>query len=187
MMLLVLGALACRRVENEPKPDPEAGPEDPASLAAMPDAPLDPEFLLRGMLALKKRMGDGAELLELRAVPRRLSVQTHSGSAVHEFIYLETEDPKVEGRISGPHVSPLLGQGTLEENLFPASDLDIIGIGKAFDVARKSIDPEDGVVERLIVRRFFPFGDGVRARIYVASPRMPGSVDTNPNGIPLKR
>lgn len=153
----------------------------------MPRSPLDPEFLLRGMLALKKRMGEGAELLELRAVPRALSLQTLAGQAVHEFVYIETDDPKVEGRIEGPKVSPLLGRGTLKDNLFPASEIDIVGIGKAFDVAKRAIDPDDGLVERVIIRRFLPFGEGVRARIYIASPRMSGSIDTNPSGVPLKR
>lgn len=153
----------------------------------MPKAPLEPEFLLRGTLALKKRLGDGAQLLELRAAPRAISLQTKVGEVIHEYVYLESDDPNVEGRVEGPHVSPLLGQGALEDNLFSSGELDIIGIGKAFDVARRAVDPEDGVVERIVARRFLPFGEGVRVRIYVASPRMSGSIDTNPNGVPLRR
>lgn len=186
--LSALAALACARSSDERTRSEDPVLESKAeSLAPMPGSALDPEFLLRGMLALKKRMGEGAELLELRAIPQALSIQVRAGEAIHEFVYLETDDPKVEGHIEGPRVSPLLGQGTLQDNLFPASDLDVIGIGRSFDVAKKAIDPDDGLVEKVIVRRFFPFGDGVRARIYVGSPRMPGSIDTNPTGVPLKR
>lgn len=187
-LFLALSLVGCTRSSDEKKGMEEPKPELKGdALVPKPKGSLDPEFLLRGMLALKKRMGAGSEILELRAVPRVLSLQALAGEGINEFLYVETEDPKVAGRVEGPRISPLLGQGTLKENLFSADEVDVVGIGKAFDVARRAIDPDDGAVERVIVRRFFPFGDGVRARIYVASPRMPGSIDTNPNGVPLKR
>ena len=43
----------------------------------------------------------------------------------------------------------------------------------------------DGWIRELVVRRFLPFGSAVRARIYVESPRMSGSIDTTGKGIPL--
>lgn len=187
-LTLVLSITCCSRSNDESKPlGPTVEPYDPSALAPMPKAPLEPEFLLRGTLALKKRLGDGAQLLELRAAPRALSLQTKVGEVIHEYVYLESDDPKIEGHVEGPRISPLLGQGALEDNLFSSGELDVIGIGKAFDVARRAVDPDDGVVERIVARRFLPFGEGVRVRIYVASPRMSGSIDTNPNGVPLRR
>lgn len=187
-LTLVLSSFGCSRSKDEPKPfGPAVEPYDVDTLVPMPKAALEPEFLLRGTLALKKRLGEGAQLLELRATPRAISLQTKVGEVIHEYVYLESDDPKVQGHVEGPRISPLLGQGTIDDNLFSSSELDVIGIGKAFDVARRAVDPEDGVVERLVARRFLPFGEGVRVRIYVASPRMSGSIDTNTNGVPLRR
>lgn len=185
--LLSVGLGACRAPDKDEPGEPPPIESVSEGLAPMPRTALDPEFMLRGMLALKKRMGDETNLLELRAVPRKLSVQVKVGDSIQEFVYVETEDPKTLGRIDGPRSSPLLGEGKIEDNLFPAREIDVVGIGKAFDVAKRAVDPDDGLVERVIVRRFLPFGEGVRARIYVASPRLPGSIDTNPNGVPLKR
>jgi len=139
------------------------------------------------VLSLKKQLGAELALLELQAVPFGVSIQLAKGGKVVEYTYEESRSRSEPGKVFGPFEAGLLGQGELERNLFPLGELDVHGIGKAFDVARRSVDPDDGVVERLLVRRFFPFGEGVRARIYVYSPRMPGSIDTNPNGIPLKR
>lgn len=152
-----------------------------------PEKPLDGEFLLRAVLNLKKQLGAGLSVLELQAVPFGVSIQVAKDGKIVEYTYEESRSRSDPGKVFGPFEAALLGQGELERNLFPLGELDLDGIGKAFDVARRSIDPDDGVVERLVVRRFFPFGEGVRARIYVYSPRMPGSIDTNPNGIPLKR
>jgi hypothetical protein len=182
--LLLPGILeACQA--KEPEPHPEAARVQVAALA--PDKPLEGEFLLRAILSLKKQLGADITLLELQAVPFGVSLQLAKADKILEYTYEESEDRAEPGKVFGPFEAGLLGQGELERNLFPLAELDLDGIGKAFDVARRSVDPDDGVVERLVVRRFLPFGDGVRARIYIYSPRMPGSIDTNPNGIPLKR
>lgn len=165
----------------------EAEPARVRIAARAPEKPLEGELLLRALLSFKKQLGAELSLLELQAVPFGVSIQVGKGGKVVEYTYEESKNRSEPGKIFGPFEAGLLGQGELDRNLFPLRELDLDGIGKAFEVARRSVDPDDGVVERLLVRRFFPFGEGVRARIYVYSPRMPGSIDTNPNGIPLKR
>jgi hypothetical protein len=162
--------------------------EEPIHIAPRaPARPLDPEFLLRGILGLKKQLGGDLRLLEVHAVPFAISLQLERGGKVLEYTYEESEKPSEQGKVRGPLEATVEGQGELERNLFQLAEIDFDGLGKSFEVARKSVDPEDGKVERLVIRRFFPFGEGVRARVYVYSPRMPGSIDTNPNGVPLRR
>ncbi len=91
------------------------------------------------------------------------------------------------GRVYGPVEVELRGQGQVAENLFQFSDVDLNAIARSFPTAQLAVDPDDGKVERLVVRRFLPFTEGLRARVFVYSPRMSGSIDTNENGIPLKR
>jgi hypothetical protein len=81
---------------------------------------------------------------------------------------------------------PLQGSGDLRENAFGWSELNLPKIAAAFQLARRSVDPSDGRVQELVIRRMLPIHRGIRARIFVASPRMNGSLDTNQNGIPVK-
>src|SRR5690606_24547422 len=83
------------------------------------------------------------------------------------------------GRIFGPQIVPILGQGKLEENLFPFSDIQLEKMGRSFKIASLAVDPKDGKVARLVVRRYLPFSEGIRGRIFVESPRMNGSIDVN--------
>lgn len=80
-----------------------------------------------------------------------------------------------------------MGDGPVPENLFPLKDVNIVGIAQSFSVAVHAIDPQFGRVIAVTVRRFLPFSTGVRARIYVDSPTLPGSIDTSERGIPLKQ
>jgi hypothetical protein len=186
VLSLWLGLAATWSCGRTPEPSPE--PVKPIAIATVPpERSVEPEFLLRGILTLKKQLGADLKLLEVQAVPFGISIQLERSGKIVEYVYEERPDPSVPGAVRGPEEARIEGQGELERNLFSLSEVDFDGIGKSFEVARKSVDPEDGQVERLIVRRFFPFGDGVRARVFVYSPRMPGSIDTNPSGVPLRR
>jgi hypothetical protein len=90
------------------------------------------------------------------------------------------------GKVDPPVQVPVYGKGDLAKNGFTAKDVDLQGIATSFSVALRAVDPTDGWVRELVVRRYFPFGNAVRARIFVESPRMSGSIDTNGNGIPLR-
>jgi hypothetical protein len=90
------------------------------------------------------------------------------------------------GRIYGPQPIRSLGQGDLEGNLYPYEEISLSKMARAFPIALLAVDPEDGKVARLVVRRYLPFSLRVRGRIFVDSPRMGGSIDVNEQGIPLK-
>jgi len=180
-LALPFALIGCR----ESRPGPVVTPAQVDRLQA--DRPIDPEFVLRGLLTLKPQLGGSPRILEIRADGASVSVQLGQAGHVREFIYRETGDQKHPHQIVGPSESPLVGEGDLDANLFPLADVDIAGIGRQFEMARKAVDPTDGRVTRLIVRRNLPFGDAVRARIYVDSPRLPGSMDTNATGVPLRR
>jgi hypothetical protein len=103
-----------------------------------------------------------------------------------------TEQPTTDGqpplgKLHGPQTIPVQGQGKANDNLFPFSEVDLTAIARSFRLAELSIDPKDGKVEKLIIRRNLPFGKRVRGRIFVDSPRMSGSIDVNEKGTPLKR
>ncbi|MGB5809938.1 MAG: hypothetical protein WBG86_05365 [Polyangiales bacterium] len=79
------------------------------------------------------------------------------------------------------------GDGEVKDNLFPFSEVNLPAMGRAFKIATMAIDPKDGKVEKLVVRRNLPFGKRVRGCIFVHSPRMSGTIDVNEKGAPLKR
>jgi len=199
--ILVLGAalavLACNQKPNGRRPGTVQ--REPA---ADPAPELTDEFLKRAHSALLERVGSQAELLEMRARGRQLSYIVQLGGRLKQIDYLETaslgqQASKVGppgatavlpvGRILGPDEVQQLGDGPVPENLFPLKDVNITGIAQSFSVAVKAIDPQFGRVIAVNVRRFLPFSTGVRARIYVDSPTLPGSIDTSERGIPLKQ
>ena len=94
--------------------------------------------------------------------------------------------PKPGETTSPPEKSPVVGSAPLGENAYPLTDIDVTKIIGAFPLAKKAVDPTEGRLSGLVVRRFLPFHRSIRARIYVESPRMNGSMDTNGKGIPLR-
>lgn len=168
-----------------------AAPSATSEADALPRPPeLEAAFVLRAARALDAHRDPSAPLIEVRASGRKLEMQWQSGDAVLAATYEEspaaTPLAPPEPRIVGPAHVPIYGAGNLADNAFPASDLDLTKVVSAFDVARKAVDPADGRVFQLVARRNLPFGTAVRARIYVDSLRMSGSIDTNGSGAPLK-
>lgn len=184
-LLGLLGGLGCEESES---PEP-AALRTPAPLAPVP---LSAAFISRAVNALERSLAEDSELLEIRVSGRQFSLQVADGETkkLQQLDYVEKETSPGQpplGRVFGPVPIELRGQGQVAENLFLYSEVDLKGIARSFSVAQQAVDPDDGKVERLVVRRFLPFSEGLRARIYVHSPRMSGSIDTNENGIPLKR
>lgn len=189
-------ALGC----NSADPSPPGGGKEQSSIRsrgkAKQDAtpvPLTAHFLARAIEALSSKVPKDAQMIEIRATNTRLSIQMVMDEGVGVVTYQESPSSS-DGRISaepgdvaGPTAVPVYGDGSLEENAFSWQDADVAKIARAFGVARKAVDPTDGWVRALVIRRYLPFGTGVRARIYIESPRMSGSIDTNGEGIPLKR
>lgn len=188
--------------ENDTPASPASGtesqPGEKAKEGAAPGipregTPLTAHFLTRAVEGIADQVPQDAEMIEIRARGTRLTIQMVSDRGVVVVHYQEPDTPTDgrlsahPGRVTGPEQVPVYGDGSLEDNAFSWQDADVAKIARAFGVAQKAVDPADGWVRELVVRRYLPFGTGVRARIYVESPRMSGSIDTNGEGIPLKR
>jgi hypothetical protein len=209
-ILSLFGELCACNAPSKTKADVRAKtPETSIELTA--------EFLKRAHSALLERVGSQAQLLEMRAQGRQLSFVVQSGGKFKQIDYVEhsalsgasafsgtsgstgpsssaaksaageTTRTTQVGKIYGPELVDTLGEGPVPENLFPLAEVQLHGIVSSFPVALSAVDPDYGRVTGLVVRRFLPFSTGIRARIYVDSPKMSGSIDTNERGIPLKK
>jgi hypothetical protein len=177
--------LACQRPTEEASERPEATAVRTAPVA------LDGALLARALRALGPHMPQSMTLLEVRATPTSVEMQMIVDQGVTALRYREKPAPPdaqlavPTGVVDPPVQVPVYGNGNLAENGFSPAEVDLGAIASAFPVAQKAVDPTDGWIRELVVRRFLPFGTSVRARIYVESPRMSGSIDTNGKGIPL--
>lgn len=186
-LLLLTSLLACQRAPQEANGEKR---DASAPLRTAP-VPLDGALLARAMRALGPHMPDSMMLLEVRATSTSVEMQMIVDQGVTALRYREKPAPpgsQLEvptGVVDPPVQVPVYGNGNLTENGFLPTEIDLMAIASAFPVAQKAVDPTDGWIRELCVRRFLPFGSSVRARIYVESPRMSGSIDTNGKGIPL--
>lgn len=141
--------------------------------------PLEPAFLGEALRALRPYSAAGETVLEVRARSHRVALQVRVAdtSTIAEYVY--------DGRVLGPSPTHIAGSGDLESNLFDLESVDFDALGRLFPVARASVDPLDGRVTELVVRRGLPFQRDVRARIYVDSPRLRGHLDADGKGTPL--
>lgn len=161
-----------------PQPLKSVEPARPSLLEAAP--------LERALDALTRaiRRGDASveiELLELRASPDRLVLQAADPTLPSRVLQWEY----THGEVKGPAVVELKGAGKLEENLFPLESVYLKAIPRLCSIAVDHVDPQDGRVSHLIVRRNLPFSQDVRFRLFVDSPRRSGLLDANRFGHPL--
>lgn len=196
LLTFLAGACGCESKEEQPLPAPE---EHSGVLPELTEA-----FVTRALAGISTRLKPTSKILELRVSGDVFSVQMQTkrdipasdkektipaGSLV-QLDYIEKPGAKGQpplGQIRGPVRVELKGAGEVKDNLYLFSEVNLPAMGRSFRVAVLSIDPEDGKVTRLVVRRNLPFGERVRGRIFVQSPRMSGSIDVNERGVPLKR
>jgi hypothetical protein len=187
LSLLGPSLLCCTRASEPPAADKR---ELTPVVRTAPIA-LDGALLGRALRALEPHFPQPMTLLEVRATPTSVEMQLIVDQGVTALRYRENPAAPdaqlaVPTSVVDPPVQvPVYGNGNLAENGFSPSEIDLSAIASAFPVAQKAVDPTDGWIRELVVRRFLPFGNAIRARIYVESPRMSGSIDTNGKGIPL--
>jgi hypothetical protein len=185
--------VACNE-EAPPREEPVADFRSPPQLQS--------EFIRRGMAELHKHLGPETLLYEVRVTGNVFSIQvahnksgapTNDPSLATALVQVDyVESPGVKGQpphgeIKGPNPVPLKGEGALSSNIFPYRDVHLLRMALHFEIAKLAVDPEAGTIESLVVRRFLPFSEAIRGRIFVTSPRMNGSIDVNEEGYPLKR
>ncbi len=196
LVSLALGLAGCKKEEPSPLPPVAQAPSAPKELTEA--------FVARALAGLNTRLAPESKILEMRVTGSVFSLHMQAkkdlpasdqskaiprGSLV-QLDYFEKPGEKGQpplGQIRGPVRVEVKGQGEVKDNLFPMSEVNLTAIARAFRIAVLAVDPEDGRVERLVIRRNLPFGRRVRGRIYVHSPRMSGSIDVNEKGTPLKR
>ena len=147
---------------------------------------LEAEPLERALEALTRaiRRGDASvaiELLELRAAPDRVVLQVADAATPGRVLEWEY----AQGEVKEPRAVELRGAGKLDENLFPLDSVYLKAIPRLCSIAVDHVDPQDGRVSHLVVRRNLPFSGDVRFRLFVDSPRRPGQLDANRFGHPL--
>ena len=89
------------------------------------------------------------------------------------------------GTLLPPVRATLRGSGTLEANLFLLRSAALERVADMVSMATTRIDPAEGKVERVLLRRQLPQSSEVRFRVYVESPRLSGHVDFEADGRPV--
>lgn len=175
MLALSLSALGCS--ERGPKGTPGRS-EAVASASREMSGPslLSRERLRPALTALG--VTPASKLLRLELRPSELVVQaedaTHPGQVLERHFR--------DGKASEIEHATLRGKGQLADNLFRLSDANLDVIPELTRRAVQRVDPENGSVELVLVRRGLPETDDVRMRVYVKSPRQSGYVDADRNG-----
>jgi hypothetical protein len=137
------------------------------------------ERLTPALEALRAKSGGKLLRLEIRA--RELMLQAEDANAPGSVVELHYRD----GKVSEPEHATLRGKGQLADNLFEAAELNLAAIPQLTREAVRRIDPENGSVDFVLVRRNLPDSDDVRLRVYVKSPRRSGYIDADNTGAVL--
>jgi len=145
--------------------------------------PGEPSALERASVArwaslLRAELGSQARLLSLDIRPERVVVQVEDDKTPGAVLEYELKG----GTLSAPVRAALRGTGTLEANLFLLRTVALERVADMVSTATAKIDPADGKVERVLLRRQLPSSSEVRFRVYVESPRLSGHVDFEADG-----
>jgi succinyl-diaminopimelate desuccinylase len=177
---VALGATLTACAESSP---PSASRSDQVTGTA----PVGPRLFERVPLehfleTLTARVGRGARVLAFDLREHDAIVQVEDGTLPGHIAEHELK----AGLLAGPRAAEIRGTGELAANLFPLSDVALERIPELVTRATTEIDPAQGKVTRVLVRRHLPKTDAVRFRVYVESPRISGSVDFDQDGNPVK-
>lgn len=180
-----LAAKGTLQPDNDVRPLPTP-PLTSASHKESGPSLFEAEPLDRALQALKQALSGGNQelelaVLELRASRNRLIVQAEDPKAPGRVLQWEYS----EGKVHEPEVLDLRGEGDLDENLFSLGGVYLKAIPRLATLAVEHVDPQDGKVTQIVVRRNFPFSQDVRFRVFVESPRRNGQLDANRFGHPL--
>lgn len=189
-LVATLVVTGCNDVSSEGVLQPDTKPRPlpkPASSAIAPGPSLfETATLTRALEKLTHEISQGDEnvevsLLELRALPNKLILQAEDPKAHGHVVQWEYSN----GTIKTPRIVELRGAGKLDENLFPIEGVYLQAIPRLCSIAVSHVDPQDGRVTQIVVRRNLPFSSDVRFRVFVESPRKNGQLDANRFGHPL--
>jgi hypothetical protein len=146
----------------------------------------EPSLLERARLApalkeLDRRFGDEARVLTVDIEPSRMLVQVEEPSGTGRIVQYEYR----RGSFKGPENVQLRGSGNLADNLFTLGSIKLSVLPELLGAAVDKVDPQDGRVGRLVIRRNLPDSEDVRVRVFVKSPRRDGYLDADAEGRPI--
>jgi hypothetical protein len=122
-----------------------------------------------------------SKLLRLEIHARELIVQAEDTSNPGSVIERHFRD----GKAADVEHATLRGKGSLSDNLFRLSDVNLDAIPELTRLAVQRIDAESGSADFVLVRRNLPETDDVRLRVYVESPRQSDYLEADRAGQPL--
>lgn len=134
---------------------------------------------LEGLAALLRQKG-GAKplLLMLDIAADRAVAQLEASGRPNQVVQLEWR-----GGAPGDEVPVELGgKGSLVQNLFPLSAVDLTVIPPLLTAAVARVDADNGKVSHVLIRRNLPHDDSIGIRVYVASPLRSSHVDADTRG-----
>jgi len=146
----------------------------------------EPSLLERPRLApaldeIARRFGNEARVLTLDVDPSRLLIQVEEPRGTGRLVQYQYR----RGSFKGPESVELRGSGNVSDNLFTLGAIKLTALPDLLGAAVEKVDPQDGRVRRLVVRRNLPDSEEVRIRVFVESPRRDGYLDADAEGRPL--
>ncbi len=160
------------------KESTDSAPPTPVIAEAAGEPLLDDGAWQRGFRALATQAGPDAQVLELDLYPDRIVLKARDAEAPDQVL----QHVYRGGHVAAPVEVRLLGSGNLEDNLFPMSEVTWDRLPAVAREAVKTVDPAEGRVSHVLVRRNLPHDTAIRIRAYVASPIRDGYVDANARG-----
>lgn len=122
-----------------------------------------------------------SKLLRLEIRARELVVQAEDANSPGNVVERHFRD----GKAAEVEHATLRGKGTLSDNLFRLSDVNLDAIPELTRLAVQRVDSESGNADLVLVRRNLPESDDVRMRVYVVSPRQNDYLEADRAGQPL--
>ena len=137
------------------------------------------DALQPALAAMRSKARGRALRLEIRSTELVLQAEDlDNPGTVLEYHYRD-------GKLAPPEHATLRGKGDLKDNLFDLDQVRLDSLPELLAEAVRRVDPEEGAVEYVLLRRNLPDSEDVRFRVYVASPRRSGQLDADALARPL--
>jgi hypothetical protein len=174
-LLATLTALGCE--EREAKSSRSRSETVSGASREMSGPALFSKETLSPALDALRAKADG-KLLRLEVRAHEIVLQAEDASSPGAVLELHYRD----GKVGDAEHAALRGKGQLADNLFELDAATVEAIPHLTREAVRRIDPDNGRVELVLVRRNLPDSEDVRVRVYVSSPRKSGYVDADALG-----
>lgn len=173
---LLMAAIACH------KDDPRSARRTDSVAPADSAAPA-PNFFTRDGLeqlgaALRQRSDSKPSLLMLEIGIDHARAQLEASGRPGQIVQLEWRGE----RLSEATPVELDGKGTIAQNVFPLTSVELSTIPALVSAAVARIDPENGKVSHVLIRRNLPHDESIGMRVFVKSPLRDSHVDADARG-----